>query len=130
MAIICASVPAIKGFLTGLSGSITNHYSSRPGGSNSSKYYRTQPASGSGVLIAKSSTFSGGNHSSHSPISLELNDKWLDNREHWASNTSSHDLLSMPQNGKVKDGGIWITETMTITHSHDPYHKERKILGI
>jgi hypothetical protein len=131
LAIICASAPAMKGFLTGLAQLATNRYGSRSGGSSNYRSDGYLQESRCSILIPNSSSCNAGKDASHTLTSVELSDKWDNGAATWYPNKSSHGMEPIQGKGsRVHDGGILITETFSINHGVDPYYKERRILGI
>jgi hypothetical protein len=131
LAIICASGPAMKGFFTGLASSVTTRYGSRSGGSNNLRSDLYPPDSGSSFLIRKSSSYNAGIQTSHSPTPVQFRDKWDDEAHTWYPEKSTYEMKPVPEKGQmVQDDSILVTETISIDRGFDPYHKERRILGI
>lgn len=121
----------MRGFFVVLAESMTNHYATKTGGSNSNHVHSPQSNNGSGVLIPKFSSLNGEQMSPYSSQQLDFNDRAWDDGDHWAPRNTTHEMTNVSgQNRNPKDGGIWVTETISIDRGSDPYRKERKVLGI
>jgi len=118
LAIICASAPAVKGFLSSIHERVTTTYGSKKSGSRSRD-----------IEAAKAPDTSGDS----APTDSELGELYdgLHISSRWDEHTSvtSEEMLTIPEKRLKLEGGVLITESVNV-NGHNDYDEERRRLGI